>query len=297
LLKDALQRRRRLLGEDHPATMLAMSSYAIVLRDLGRLAEAEVLFAQNLERRRRVLGSEHPATLASIHSYGLALEIQGRLAEAEPLYREALERRRRVLGSEHPATLSSMTYYAFALRERGLLAEAESLYKESSDRLGRVLGNSHLDTVRSINGLAHTWYLMGRPVEAEPLSREAIQSAIASPSVGPRHAATRRFARTYSLILVSLNRSGEARAVASAFLLQDPTTQPAATNPAGSQVVSPESDAQIRAFVAQIVAALRDGTAAQPSTRQIEPAEEESPGAKPDDPEMGVRPMLENRHN
>ena len=38
----------------------------MLLRDLGRLAEAEPLFLEALEASRRTLGDEHPDTLKSI---------------------------------------------------------------------------------------------------------------------------------------------------------------------------------------------------------------------------------------
>ena len=81
---------------------------ARLLKDQGKLAEAEPLFREALTFRRRTLGDEHPHTLISISSMASLLKAQGKLGEAEPLYREALTVSRRTLGDEHPSTLASI---------------------------------------------------------------------------------------------------------------------------------------------------------------------------------------------
>ncbi|KAJ7698317.1 P-loop containing nucleoside triphosphate hydrolase protein, partial [Mycena rosella] len=69
-LKDAerlqlavLQDRRDILGEDHPATLWAMSHLASTYHKLGNLKEAEELELLVLEKRRKILGEDHPDTL------------------------------------------------------------------------------------------------------------------------------------------------------------------------------------------------------------------------------------------
>jgi tetratricopeptide (TPR) repeat protein len=101
----ALEKRRRVLGEEHPGTLASINSMGYLLQSQGKLAEAEPYYREALEKYRRVLGEDHPGTLNSINSIGFLLQAQGKLAEAEPYYRTALEKRRRVLGEDHPDTL------------------------------------------------------------------------------------------------------------------------------------------------------------------------------------------------
>jgi len=61
----------------------------MLLRDQGRLAEAEPLMREALGGRRHQLGDSHPDTLISINNLAVFLKAQGKLAEAEPLMREA----------------------------------------------------------------------------------------------------------------------------------------------------------------------------------------------------------------
>ena len=68
LLTKELQAERRVLGEEHPDTLLSMNNLAMLYFEQGRHDEAEPLYVKALEGRRRVLGEEHPDTLESINS-------------------------------------------------------------------------------------------------------------------------------------------------------------------------------------------------------------------------------------
>ena len=57
------QRRRQLLGDDHPDTLTARHELAWVAALLGLQATAETIYREVAAARRRVLGHDHPATL------------------------------------------------------------------------------------------------------------------------------------------------------------------------------------------------------------------------------------------
>ena len=63
--QDTLDRRRRVLGEDHPATLATANNLADSLCDLGEVQAARDLAQDALDRCRRVLGEDHPDTLDS----------------------------------------------------------------------------------------------------------------------------------------------------------------------------------------------------------------------------------------
>jgi len=90
---------RRVLGDDHPDTLISIGNMASRLASQGKLAEAEPYLREALEGSRRVLGDDHRSTLTWINNMGHLLESQDKLAEAEPYYREALERRAPTLSS------------------------------------------------------------------------------------------------------------------------------------------------------------------------------------------------------
>ena len=100
-MREDLEVSRRVLGGEHPSTLISIGNLGGLLRNQGKLTEAEPYLRETLEKSRRVLGDEHPDTLVSIGNMGVLLYSQGKLSEAEPFFREALEVSRRVLGDEH----------------------------------------------------------------------------------------------------------------------------------------------------------------------------------------------------
>ena len=75
---------------------------AILLKDQGKLGEAEPLYLEALATSRRTLGNEHPDTLASIYNYAGLLLKQGKREEALEHYRLELEGVLRLLEKTTP---------------------------------------------------------------------------------------------------------------------------------------------------------------------------------------------------
>jgi Tetratricopeptide repeat len=61
--EDTLTRRRRVLGEDHPDTLLSANEFAADLHALGEHTAARQLNEDRLTRRHRVQGEDHLDTL------------------------------------------------------------------------------------------------------------------------------------------------------------------------------------------------------------------------------------------
>jgi hypothetical protein len=57
-----LSDRRRMLGDDHPETLITASALAETYQMAGDLARAIPLFEQTLRGCQRVLGDDHPTT-------------------------------------------------------------------------------------------------------------------------------------------------------------------------------------------------------------------------------------------
>ncbi len=177
LQRQALDTRRRVLGEVHPDTLTSINNMGFLLQDQGKLDQAEPFVREALEKFRRVLGEEHPDTLTAINNIGLLLHDQGKLAEAEPYVREALEKRRRVLGEEHPDTLNSINNMGGLLQEQGKLDEAELYYREALEKFRRVLGEEHPDTLTALAWMGSLLQGQGKLAEAEPYVREAMEKS------------------------------------------------------------------------------------------------------------------------
>ena len=175
LYLQALELRKRLLGEEHPNVAASLNNLAELYRTQGRYAEAEPLYLQALELSKRLLGEEHPNVASSLNNLALLYESQGRYDQAEPLYLQALELRKRLLGEEHPNVAVSLNNLAGLYRTQGRYAEAEPLYLQALELSQRLLGEDHPQVAASLNNLAGLYKSQGRYDQAEPLYLQALE--------------------------------------------------------------------------------------------------------------------------
>ncbi len=165
----ALEIRRRLLGDDDPATLSSIHNAGYLREQRGELAEAEALYREAVERRERVLGEDHLDTATSVNTLGALYSHQNRFAEAEPLIARALELRRAQLGEDDPQTRVSVNNMAALYREMTRLADAEPLLRENLEVARRTQGENHADTMTALNNLGMALLDQGKLAEAEEL--------------------------------------------------------------------------------------------------------------------------------
>jgi tetratricopeptide (TPR) repeat protein len=173
--RQALEIRRKQLGDHHPGTLLFANNLGVLLQARGKLDEAEPLLREALRGRRQVLGDRHPDTLQSIQNYASLFQAQGRLREAEPYLREALVTGRRVLGDDHPTTMILISNMGVLLHLLGQVDQAEPLVRESMERRRRVLGEDDPDTITSISNLGSVLQEQGKLEQAETLISETLR--------------------------------------------------------------------------------------------------------------------------
>ncbi|CAG1992066.1 unnamed protein product, partial [Fusarium graminearum] len=161
--------KKRVLGEEHPSTLMSMANLACIFSDQGRWKEAEELEVGVIEIKKRVLGEEHPSTLISMNNLAITWKDQGRWKEAEELEVGVIEIKKRVLGEEHPDTLMSMANLACIFSDQGRWKEAEELEVGVMEIRKRVLGEEHPSTLISMANLACIFSDQGRWKEAEEL--------------------------------------------------------------------------------------------------------------------------------
>ena len=214
--EESLAIRRRVLGNEHPDTLISISSMGFLLEALGKLGEAELYLREAMETGRRVLGDKNPDTLTSISHLGLLLQSQGKLAEAELYYRESLQKRRQALGDEHPDTLGAMNNMGYLLQAQGKLAEAEPYFLEALEKLRMVLGNEDLNTLVAINNMGAFLYAQGKLSEAESYFHEAIEVSLQV--LGGEHHDTLRAMDNMAVVLRAQGRLSEAETYCRASL-------------------------------------------------------------------------------
>ncbi|OAL01790.1 kinesin light chain [Phaeosphaeriaceae sp. SRC1lsM3a] len=170
-----MQTTQRVLGDEHPDTLISINDMALTYSSQGRWTEAEELRVQVMQTTKRVLSDEHPDTLASIANLAVTYWKQGRWREAEALEVQVMQTTRRVLGDEHPDTLISMNNLAGTYLDQGRWREAEALVVQVMQIRKRVLGDEHPSTLLCMNNLAATYSDQGRCAEAEELQVQVMQ--------------------------------------------------------------------------------------------------------------------------
>lgn len=177
LYRKAFEGARRLLGPEHPATLIAASNLAGTLREENRLTEAESIQLQTLETRRRILGVSHPDTLAVQHNLANTLWDLGRTAEAEKLLVQTLEAQRHVLGQDNPETLLTMENLGGVLHELGRNAEAEEILRQTFEYERRLNGRDQALSLPTMDFLCATLSSEGKFEEAKKLYLDRLQVA------------------------------------------------------------------------------------------------------------------------
>lgn len=174
LLNQALETRRRVMGDEDPETLSSISAIAGLQLERGRFNLAEEQAGEVLEVQRRVLGESHPDTLTSMRRLALAYSSQARYEEAEELLRQTLEAHRHVLGEEHSDTVRTMNSLAAMYQNRGRFDEAELLYREALEIARRTDGEDHPTTLTFIHNLASISISQGRYDDGEDFARRAL---------------------------------------------------------------------------------------------------------------------------
>ena len=82
---DVMELSKKLLGAEHPDTLISMGNLALTYKGKGRWNVAEKLEVDVMELRKRLLGAEHPDTLTSMAYLASTYQHQGRWNEAAAL--------------------------------------------------------------------------------------------------------------------------------------------------------------------------------------------------------------------
>ena len=175
LCRQALEIRKKVLGENHPEYATSLNNLASLYCAQGDYARVEPLYRQALEIRKKVLGENHPDYAMSLDNLALLYRDQGDYARAEPLCRQALEIRKKVLGENHPDYAMSLDNLARLYHVQGDYARAEPLCRQALEIRKKVLGENHPDYATSLNNLASLYKAQGDYARAEPLFRQAIE--------------------------------------------------------------------------------------------------------------------------
>ncbi|MFG1774600.1 tetratricopeptide repeat protein [Nocardia salmonicida] len=175
----------RILGVDHPFTLLSRNNLAYAYESAGRLTEAIALYERNLLDRVRIQGPVHSDTLSSRTNLAGAYELSGRLTEAIALHEETVLAFIQFVGREHAATLAACNNLATAYLSAERFTNAILLYEKTLNDSSRILGSKDSDTLSCRSNLALAYLSVGRLPEAIAQYEQTLLAHLHI--LGPKH--------------------------------------------------------------------------------------------------------------
>jgi len=188
LAQQAVEIRKRVLGEDHPDYAASLNVLAELYASQGRYAEAEPLYKRSLAIREKALGPNHLDVAKTLNGLVRLYALQDRDAESERSCKRMLTVCEKALGPDHPelaTILNSLGVFYYGLRKDYL---ALPLYQRALAIREKALGPDHPDVAVVLNNLA--WIFEERMFgieseEAASLFKRAL--SIREKALGPDH--------------------------------------------------------------------------------------------------------------
>ena len=207
-MNSAYERRARLLGDEHPATLAAMSNLAVMLSKLGRHDEAANLQEKVLMWRKNFFGDEAPETLTAMNNLAMMLSDLKRHDEALKLQEKVLALRQKKFGDEHPDTIRAMNNLATLLSKRGRHLEALELQKKVLAWREQNFGENNLETIGAVYNLSVT--LNALKYYGDALERSEQVLLLRQKNLGDEHPDTINALNNFAELLSDLGRYDEA---------------------------------------------------------------------------------------
>ncbi|KAF8514539.1 hypothetical protein BU17DRAFT_94396 [Hysterangium stoloniferum] len=211
LQRKALKIRGRVLGGEHPDTLISKYNLAMILGSMGELQKAEEIGKEVVEAQKDIMGDEALETLQSMANLAVTYLAQKRLEEAESLQAQVVQARTRIRGPNHPETLVSMYNLSSTLRQQGRLEDAEKLGIQVLKARKAVFGEDDPATLTSMAGLAATFRDQGRLEEAAEMQSKVVQ--LRKDRLGLEHLSTLRSMHFLALILQQQGKLQDAMSV------------------------------------------------------------------------------------
>jgi tetratricopeptide (TPR) repeat protein len=192
--REAVERGRRVLGDEHEDTQSWIDWMARVLQAQGKLTEAESLRRELLETSRRLRGEHHADTLVAMRSLGGLLVRMGRHREAVELLSPAEAAMRSAFtGADLAPYLRTLGRAYAGLGEPRELPSAEAKLQDAHAIFAKVRGATHKDardTAQSLVELYEAWHA-AEPGRGHDQKAAEWKAKLAPPAAEPKKDAPR----------------------------------------------------------------------------------------------------------
>ena len=188
--RDLATTSNRLLGGEHPDTVLAGQRLADAYLAAGRAADAIPWFQWFLDRLTRKLGPDHRDVIEARRRLGHALVAALQVPAAITVLDRAAAQFDQVCGPGHADTLGARDELAAAYLAAGQYSDAITLYRRTLADRERAQGARDPQTMTTRHGLADAYLASGRDKEAVAAYKRVV--ADRERVLGPDHLDTLR---------------------------------------------------------------------------------------------------------
>jgi tetratricopeptide (TPR) repeat protein/CO dehydrogenase nickel-insertion accessory protein CooC1 len=171
-----LEQQSKLVGPQHPHTLMTSGSRAADLRALGRYAEALPLEKEIYLAWKEQFGDEHPRTLSAANNLATSLRSVGDFRQAEEIDEKTWKTRRYVLDPDHPYTLHSGNNLGRDRREAGQYDKSIALLRDLLTLAQSERGPDSTEALNIQTNLAVSLRSAGKAGEAAPLLDAAFEA-------------------------------------------------------------------------------------------------------------------------
>lgn len=171
--EEVLAEQKRLLGPEHPHTLMTQGSYAADLRGLGRYPEALKLDIETYKTWQDTYGEDYTRTLSARNNLAVSYRLMGLFREAGDHDKEVWERRRAMDGETNIWALGTAGCLARDMRDAGEFSRSAALLKQTLEYLVDTRGPDSRSTLTTKSNYAVSLRSLGRIGEALQLHQEA----------------------------------------------------------------------------------------------------------------------------
>ncbi|WP_433125027.1 tetratricopeptide repeat protein [Micromonospora sp. CA-240977] len=167
----------RVLGDEHPDTIIARTNLGTSYRQAGRTGESITIQEEVVNDAARVMGDEHPYTINARAHLATSYRQAGRTDEAITIQEKVINDAARVMGDEHPHTINARANVAACYHQAGRTDEAITIEEEVLNDAARVMGDEHPHTINARANLATSYRQAGRTDEAITIQEKVVNDA------------------------------------------------------------------------------------------------------------------------
>jgi tetratricopeptide (TPR) repeat protein len=183
--RDITATSERVLGPEHPDTVMAAEQLADAYMTAGQASDAIQWYEWVLVLQTRTLTQDHVSTIATRRNLGHALLAAGHLGAAATALEQVTNDYERVLGTDHLDAIGAREDLAAVYGAAEQYSDAASLYRRTLAERERIQGSRDTATLATRQKLADTLLAAGRRREARKQYERVL--ADRESALGPDH--------------------------------------------------------------------------------------------------------------